>query len=60
MLRWNKALWLAIASTMTACSQSECFISAYHSYDALKIVYNIVSRNSDPTRGVMSELPYHS
>ena len=36
MLPWNKPLWLVKNSQGTWISQSECFISAYHSYATLK------------------------
>ena len=43
MLRWNKALWLAVTSPMVIFNQSECFISVKHSYATLKFVYDIHS-----------------
>ena len=43
MLRWNKALWLAVTSPTVIFDPSECFISEYHSYATLKFVYDIDS-----------------
>ena len=41
MLCWNEAFWLAIPSHVTSFNQSECIISAQHSYTTLKLVYDI-------------------
>ena len=36
MLRWNKALWLAVPNDMTIFNKPECFISVWLSYYTLK------------------------
>ena len=47
MLRWNKALWLAVPSPMTIFNQSVCLISAMHSFTTLNFVYDIDSGVKD-------------
>ena len=41
VLHWNKALWLDVSSHMTICNQSECIISAKHTYATQNFVAGI-------------------
>ena len=47
MLRWKKAIWLAVTRHMTSWSQLECNISAKHSYAILNFVYDIHWRQKE-------------